>query len=208
MFFVKIHEKRKFECYSFFKPEVFLRKLSYLPTMKLVITVFILFCMSPTIVLFDFKKDSNISNWRIVDDGVMGGRSNGSFSLTKSGHGLFKGTISLENNGGFSSVRHTFKAVDVSGFSQLCVRLKGDGKPYQLRIKHDSSEFYSYIYPFTTSGDWETIAIDLENFYPSYRGQRLRRPNFSHAVIEELVFLFGNKKEESFTLLLDTIELN
>lgn len=158
-------------------------------------------------LLFDFQKDADANSWRIVDDGVMGGKSNGSFSITEAGHGKFNGTISLENNGGFSSVRHSFKAVDVSEYSKICVRLKGDGKSYQLRIKQDTDEYYSYIHSFDTSGAWETISINLDAFVPSFRGQRLRRPNFSHDVIEEVVFLFGNKKEESFTLLLDYIEL-
>ena len=158
-------------------------------------------------ILYDFKKDADLNDWRIVDDGVMGGRSNGNFSITKEGHGLFEGTISLENNGGFSSVRHECNPADVSEFTQLCIRLKGDGKPYQVRIKQNKDQSYSYVAPFETSGDWETIAIDLKDFYPSFRGQRLRRPNFSHDTIEEIVFLFGNKKEESFSLLLDKITL-
>lgn len=158
-------------------------------------------------ILFDFSTASNLNNWRIVDDGVMGGRSNGSFSLNEEGHGEFSGVISLKNNGGFSSVRYTFKEVPVSEKSSIFIRLKGDGKEYQFRIKHNSNEPYSYILPFTTSGEWETIEIKLKDMYPSFRGRKLDMPNFSEVSIEELVFLIGNKKEERFQLLLDTIEV-
>ncbi len=163
--------------------------------------------MPITQVIFDFTAISDIKNWRIVDDGVMGGKSNGTFALNKEGHGVFSGVISLENNGGFSSVRYNFEEVSVSENSKICMRLKGDGKEYQFRVKHNSNERYSYILSFETSGEWETIEIELKDLYPSFRGRKLDMPNFSEESIEELVFLFGNKKEESFKLLLDTIEL-
>lgn len=175
--------------------------------MKLVFTILFVTTMASEIILFDFNKSSNISTWSIVDDVVMGGKSNGTFSLNSEGYGLFTGEISLKNNGGFSSVRHSFKKVDVGDATKVCIRLKGDGKSYQFRIKQDTEVAYSYTYPFTTSGDWETIEIPLEDMYPTYRGRTLRRPNFSHETIEEIVFLISNKKEESFQLLLDTITL-
>ena len=59
-------------------------------------------------ILFDFNIKSDISNWKVVDDVVMGGRSNGNFELNKNGYGVFSGNVSLENNGGFSSLRYRF----------------------------------------------------------------------------------------------------
>lgn len=173
------------------------------------IAAFLILCTMPTTqVLFDFTTTSNLKNWRIVDDGVMGGRSNGNFSLNEAGYGEFSGLISLDNNGGFSSVRYNFKKVSVYENSKICIKLKGDGKEYQFRIKQNSNDYYSYILPFKTSGEWETVELNLNDMYPSFRGRKLNMPNFSEDSIEELVFLIGNKKEESFKLLLDTIELN
>lgn len=163
--------------------------------------------MQPTKEIFDFTSTSNVTNWRVVDDGVMGGKSQGNFAVNEAGHGVFSGEISLENNGGFSSVRYTFKEVVVTEYSKVCIRLKGDGKTYQFRIKQNSGQAYSYIFPFETSGNWETIEIKLNEMYPSFRGRKLELPNFSEETIEEVVFLIGNKKEEQFKLLLDTIEL-
>ena len=60
--------------------------------------------MNPGII-FDFNKDSDLRNWFVVDDVVMGGRSSGSFELSPDGHGVFKVNVSLENNGGFCSIR-------------------------------------------------------------------------------------------------------
>ena len=160
-----------------------------------------------TIMIFDFNKDSNINSWRIVDDVVMGGRSSSSFTLNEDGFGLFSGTISLDNNGGFSSVRHEFQSIKVNEDNVIRLKLKGDGKNYQLRVKNKSSNYYSYIYPFATSGEWQEIEIKLKDMYPSFRGRKLNQSNFSHDVIEEIVFLIGNKKNENFNLLIDKIEV-
>ena len=66
-------------------------------------------------LLFDFSTESDLNNWQVVDDVVMGGRSDGQFSLNEQGHGVFEGRVSLENNGGFSSVRHRFESKSLSG---------------------------------------------------------------------------------------------
>ncbi|MFT5885038.1 MAG: NADH dehydrogenase [ubiquinone] 1 alpha subcomplex assembly factor 1 [Arcticibacterium sp.] len=157
--------------------------------------------------VFDFNASSNIDEWRVVNDGVMGGRSNGNFEINPEGHASFSGQISLENNGGFSSVRYAFPKIDVSKKNEIVIRLKGDKKAYQLRIKDNSSIYYSYIFPFFTNGDWQNIQIPLNEFYPSFRGRKLDLPKFSGASIEEIVFLIGNKKAERFELLIDKIEL-
>jgi hypothetical protein len=68
-------------------------------------------------ILFDFKKDGDTSGWMIEDDGVMGGLSKGRFQLNNEGHATFSGNVSLENNGGFSSVQWNFDPIDVSPYS-------------------------------------------------------------------------------------------
>ncbi|MEM6736618.1 MAG: CIA30 family protein [Bacteroidota bacterium] len=158
-------------------------------------------------IIFDFTKETNVSRWKILDDVVMGGRSKGSFKINKDGHGQFYGDISLENNGGFSSVRYRTIIERLSLSDTIEIRLKGDGKNYQFRVKHNLGAYYSYIYPFQTSGEWETIKIPLNQMYPYFRGRKLRSPNFSHTTIEEVTFLISNKKAEKFELLLDKIEI-
>ena len=49
--------------------------------------------MNP-MVLFDFNVKSNIDNWRVVDDSVMGGISSSKFFVDAAGNGVFKGTVS------------------------------------------------------------------------------------------------------------------
>tara|TARA_R110002167_G_scaffold124110_5_gene303381 strand:- start:56 stop:538 length:483 start_codon:yes stop_codon:yes gene_type:complete len=157
--------------------------------------------------LFNFNAKSDISNWNIVDDVVMGGRSNGSFSLNDSGNGIFKGTVSLENNGGFSMVQYRFDTKQVEKFTKVCIRLKGDGKAYQFRIKTNNNDDYSYVFPFQTSGDWETITIPFSSLYPAFRGRKLNAENYPGKQMELIAFLIGNKKTEFFQLEIESIVL-
>ena len=175
--------------------------------MNLFSTLIILFLSMQGQVIFDFNKKSDLQDWIIVDDVVMGGRSFSTFKLNEDGFGIFEGNISIENNGGFSSLRYRFLKKTIKAYTQVKVRLRGDGKKYQFRIKANSADYFSYIAPFMTSGEWQEIVIPLEDMYPSFRGRRLSKPNFSSDYIEELNFLIGNKKSESFKLLIDKIIL-
>ena len=83
-----------------------------------------------TIKIFNFNKNSNIYSWRIVDDNVMGGRSSSNISLNKDGFGVFNGTISLDNNGGFCSVRYVFKALKAN--NQLLHPLVSHSSNYRI----------------------------------------------------------------------------
>ena len=158
-------------------------------------------------VIFDFDKKSDLTNWRVVDDGVMGGLSQGNFKTNEKGNAIFYGDVSLENNGGFSSVRHRFQEKTVNEYSKFVIRLKGDGKRYQFRVKTDSYDRHSYISYFETNGDWQTIEIPLDEMYPSFRGRKLSIPNFPGETMEEIAFLIANYKAESFKLEIDKISL-
>lgn len=172
------------------------------------ICTIILFSFMTNPIIFDFNKESNIQDWIIVDDVVMGGRSSGNFNLNADGFGVFEGDVSLENNGGFSSVRYGFETIQVKNCTKIVLKLKGDGKDYQFRIKANADDYYSYITTFSTTGEWQEIEIPLKDLYASFRGRRLDIPNFSEKSFEGIAFLIANKKKENFKLLLDKIELN
>ena len=175
--------------------------------MKYLICSMVLFSSLSSFIIFDFNKNSSISNWVVVDDVVMGGRSTGNFKLNKDGNGVFYGNVSLDNNGGFSSLRHGFNKLNIEKFKTLVLKIRGDGKNYQFRIKHKSSDYASYITSFSSSGEWQEIEIPINSMYPSFRGRKLDEPNFSHESIEEITFLIANKKNEDFMLIIDKIEL-
>ena len=158
--------------------------------------------------LFDFDRNSDLSNWMIVDDVVMGGRSNGNFGINEDGEGIFYGSVSTQNNGGFSSVRYQCGKKDISKYNKAVIRLKGDGKSYQFRTKTDNYDRHSYVYEFKTSGEWEIIEISFSDMEPRFRGRQLNMSNYPAETLEEIAFLIGNKKNESFELKIDYIELH
>lgn len=159
------------------------------------------------LTIFDFNTVKSTSQWYVVNDGVMGGLSKGALTLNQQGNGVFEGFVTTENNGGFSSIRHRFNKKDVSAFEHVVLKVKGDGKPYQFRIKESSNQRYSYITTFNTTGKWETIKLPLSSFYPSFRGYTLNKPNYPGVVMQEIAILIGNKQKESFSLEIQSIQL-
>ena len=158
-------------------------------------------------LIYNFQKDASTAGWRVVDDSVMGGLSQGKLVTNDAGHGVYSGTVSIENNGGFSSLRYRFDSKSVTASTTIVLRLKGDGKRYQFRVKDKKGQYHSYITYFETTDQWQDIEIKLADMYPSYRGRKLSIPNFNHNQIEELAILIGNKKAESFALTIDRIEM-
>ncbi len=166
----------------------------------------IVFLMT-TSPLVDFNRSSDLSNWFIVDDVVMGGRSAGNFYINEEGDGVFEGYVSLENYGGFSSVRYRFESLRVAGFKSVLIRLKGDNKRYQFRVKESKYDRYSYVLNFQTGSEWEIIEIPLKSLSPTFRGMSLDMPNFPSEEMEEIAILIANEKAEDFKLIIDKIWL-
>lgn len=169
--------------------------------------IFFLLMGQTPITLFQFSDQSDLNQWQVVNDGVMGGLSKGSISLNEEGKGVFQGYVSLENNGGFSLVQHTFGPRDVSGYSSLELRLKGDGKKYQIRVKSDASQYYNYSCSIESTGDWQIISIPFNKFIPQFRGRELNMPPYPGEKIGEVAILIGNKKAEDFKIEIDKIVL-
>ena len=175
--------------------------------MKNLFLLFLIPAVMNAQMIFDFNENADLSNWLIVNDVVMGGRSNSSFGLNPEGHAMFSGDVSLENNGGFASVRYRFPKMEVGAYKKIRIRCKGDGKRYQFRVKDNSDHYYTFIAHFETTGEWETIEIELNTLYPNFRGRKLDMANFHGEFMEEIGILIANKKAEGFELLIDRIEL-
>ncbi len=157
--------------------------------------------------VYDFSPESKSGDWFVVDDRVMGGRSQGDVELSEEGHGIFQGTVSVENNGGFSSIRARMEELETEDYSAFKIRLKGDGKNYQFRVKSQLNERHSYQYEFPTSGEWQEVTVSFDKMIPTYRGMRPNLPNYPGEFLRECSFLISNKKNESFRLEIDKIWL-
>src|SRR5215213_57978 len=81
-----------------------------------ILFVFVSFVMADDTpqTLFDFTGADAAKDWQTVNDGVMGGVSEGKFKITDKKTLEFFGTLSLENNGGFASVRTKAKKLGLA----------------------------------------------------------------------------------------------
>jgi monofunctional biosynthetic peptidoglycan transglycosylase len=160
-------------------------------------------------VLFAFDGDEGPDRWMVVNDGVMGGLSRSRIFFTENNTAVFAGEISLANNGGFASVRSRPRAMPTAGTSRLVVRVRGDGREYQLRIRtEDAFDGVAYRWTFKTrADDWITIDASYRDFVPTFRGRILRDvPPIDPGAIRQFGFLIADKKEGPFRLEVDSIK--
>jgi monofunctional biosynthetic peptidoglycan transglycosylase len=152
--------------------------------------------------LFDFTAATNVPGWQVVNDGVMGGVSASNFGVIN-GAAVFRGEVSLENNGGFASVRSSPAAWNLAGLDAFVVRVRGDGRRYKFTVRTESG-FDSPIYQcaFTTRcGEWEEHRLAFKDFVPTFRGRVLAgAPALDPAKVVSVGFLISDKQAGSFQL--------
>ncbi|MFZ9936227.1 MAG: CIA30 family protein [Luteolibacter sp.] len=154
-------------------------------------------------------EESGKLNWRVVDDGVMGGLSQGQHEIGKDGTLRFFGMLSLENNGGFSSLQSGNVKLDLGAAEGVILRVKGDGRSYQLRFSTDAryrGREMSFQAAFPTSkGEWTEVRVPFARFSGTWRGQELPDKVFDPARILRIGLLLADKKPGPFELHVDWI---
>ncbi len=147
--------------------------------------------------------------WQVVNDGVMGGLSEGKLMQNASGTMKFSGMLSLENNGGFSTFRSGDLKLDLSGDLGLLLRVKGDGRTYQARLATDAlfrGMEVSFAAEFATKkGEWIEVKVPFANFKGSFRGLDLPKETLDPAKVRRVSILLGDKKQGPFELEIDFI---
>ncbi|WP_169974621.1 CIA30 family protein [Tautonia rosea] len=123
--------------------------------------------------LFDFSQDNASGAWRSVNDGVMGGVSEGSFRISDEGLLKFFGTLSLENNGGFASIRSVPGRLGLKLDDVLVLRVRGDGREYLLNLYVPTIRTaYSFRAPMpTVAGEWIEARVPVRDFVANSFGR-------------------------------------
>lgn len=160
-----------------------------------------------TLVLFDFSDPVAMRGWEVEDDVIMGGRSKSTLSHDPAGHLVFRGKVSLENDGGFASIQNHFDPIDVSKYTHAVIRLKGDGKGYRFIVEAEKNARHYYVAEFTPSGEWQEIKIPLRTLYPVRRGDRLDIPDFPGKTLSQCRFMIANGRAEAFQIEIASIKL-
>ena len=148
---------------------------------------------------------ANTPSWSVLNDNVMGGVSSSRVQIN-AGVLEFTGQVRLENNGGFASIRSTPGRYDLSGFSALRVRVKGDGKRYKFQLGTDQTSV-TYRSDFdTVAGEWTIVTVPLASLRPTRFGRQLTGPALDPSKVTFFGFMIGNGRAEHFTLEVDWIE--
>jgi NADH dehydrogenase [ubiquinone] 1 alpha subcomplex assembly factor 1 len=181
-----------------------------------VLAAFVLICLETAVraddnqvVLFDFGKPDAAKQWQTVNDGVMGGVSDGRVKITEDKKMEFYGTLSLENNGGFASVRSRPTKVNLKAGDSVTARVRGDGREYSLNlyVPRDSSR-YSFRQTFKTNkGKWIEVSLPVDKFVATWRGRVFPDQKLAPSRVNSLGFLLGDKKAGPFKLEVDWIKV-
>ena len=159
----------------------------------------------PGQLLFDFQ--SGTPSWSSVDDSVMGGVSQSASRVLDEGVLEFSGTMSLENNGGFASIRSPWNPIDLSEYDGILIRVLGDGQVYRLRIRTaatGSEVAYNSLFE-TQDGEWTTVYIPFETMIPTFRGFRAPVGGLDARAVTSLGLMLSDKQPGAFSLQVDWI---
>lgn len=160
-------------------------------------------------VVFDFRQQAEVDRWYAVNDDVMGGVSQGDFTLLDPGEASFSGYLSLENNGGFSTVRSRARNwSELEGNAGLSIRVKGDGRTYSFIVQTSKQQdVLVYEVPFkTVAGEWTILDFGFELFRVNYMGWNPSGyPSLQAGEIEKFGFMLNDGQEGAFNLEVDYI---
>jgi hypothetical protein len=155
------------------------------------------------LILIDFTDTKEIPRWIAINDNVMGGISQSRIELSPTATAIFNGQLSLENNGGFTSIRRRSDNYNLNGCAGIMLKVKGDGRTYQFRVKTD--ELYdgiAYRTLFVTdTHQWQTLTLPFDSFSASFRGKLVPGAPVLHPEqIRQIGFLLADKRPGSFCL--------
>lgn len=150
----------------------------------------------------DFTESDKFNNWQIINDGVMGGLSQGKIRFNEEGM-VFSGFVSLENNGGFTSFRSPFQHIDLSGFESIQIKYKSSG--LDCAISFDRSRRFwrpNHKLKLPVSSDWTTLNIPLSQLN-EYRMGNLTGDQMSQEDLSQIIrigFITDSKSAGEFSL--------
>ena len=157
-------------------------------------------------VLFEFPEQGEL--WPSIDDPVMGGRSRSRMHAVDR-IAVFEGVVSLENNGGFCSVRSQPERRDLSASDGLRLLVNSDGRRYAFRLRTDDRwDGVSYEVKFEApAGEWTWVELAFTDFVPVYRGRRVADwPPLDPQQLFSFGLLIADGQEGEFRLEIRSIE--
>ena len=162
------------------------------------------------LTLFGFTEADAAKQWQTVNDGVMGGVSEGKFKITDAKTMEFFGTLSLANNGGFASVRSKAKKLSLEKGDTLVAKVRGDGRDYMLNLYPNKQRVaYSYRATVQTKKDeWIEVKVPLDKFEATSFGRPVKDAGVvDPKEISALGIMLSDKKAGPFKMEVESIKV-
>jgi NADH dehydrogenase [ubiquinone] 1 alpha subcomplex assembly factor 1 len=160
--------------------------------------------------LYDFTGAQAATEWQNINDGVMGGISDGNFKITDKKTLEFYGTLSLENAGGFASVRAKARKLGLEKGDILLIRVRGDGRDYSMNL-HVSRRLVAFSYRSviqTKKDEWIEVKLPLDKFQATSFGRPVSDVGpVDPQEVTGLGYLLGDKKAGPFKLEVEWIKV-
>ncbi len=160
--------------------------------------------------LFDFTGADPAKEWQNVNDGVMGGVSEGKFKIREKKTLEFVGTLSLENNGGFASVRTKAKKLGLEKGDTVVAKVRGDGREYMLNLYLNKPLIaFSYRATVQTKKDeWIEVKVPLDKFEATSFGRVVKDAGpVKPEEVNSLGFMLSDKKAGPFKMEIESIKV-
>ncbi|MEL6696466.1 MAG: CIA30 family protein [Bacteroidota bacterium] len=155
----------------------------------------------------DFGEAQSEYQWFIVNDGVMGGLSEGNFTL-EGDHGVFSGDLSLENNGGFSWAKSNTTLENLSDKTKMKIRVKGDGRTYGFTVETQTAQRVAYYgSTFVAGEEWQEIELSAESFRLNYFGRDMGEVLETFDPAFRIGIILADKKKGPFRMEIDYIDM-
>lgn len=151
----------------------------------------------------DFSNPDTIAPWQIVNDGVMGGLSQGT-RFAEDDHMVFRGVINT-NGGGFSSLRRRMAQDALSETVGLRLRVRSDGRDYKLTFRTSErwrgrSVSYQASIPTTTAEEWTEVTVPFSGMRTSIFGRTVRAAPFDPSDVREMGIILADGIDGPFKL--------
>lgn len=152
--------------------------------------------------LFQFTSADSVSAWSAIDDRVMGGVSRSRMRFDAGGFAVFEGVMSMEQNGGFASVRARVAAPLALKVAAYVLDVRGDGKRYKLNLRVPGRfEAVSYQASFETKAEaWATVRIPVDTFEATFRGRKVQAPPLDATQVREVGLMIADRQDGAFAL--------
>ena len=160
---------------------------------------------------FDFGNSAEKTrDWVLLTDNVMGGLSKSEITYHTNSISL-NGEISLENFGGFSSIRSKFSKLNLSMFTGVKIKFKSTNQRFAFTLENSQNwtrPNYKNEFVAKKDGQWHIATLYFKDFSETVIGRNTGnklQPEILKNILR-IGIITAKKQEGPFSLEVDYIE--